>query len=111
MLLYELVILRHSPELAAFRAILLLFAIIFYQEIRNAITKKNSLLSGIISGFRIVIKGMIQGSKNMISVALACAAAGIIVGIVNMGLGGMIANIVENLAQGNLFLLLLIYIN
>jgi len=108
MLLYELVVLRHSPELAAFRAILLLFAIIFYQEIRNAVTKKRSLFSGVASGCRVIVNGMIQGSKNMISVALACAAAGIIVGIVNMGLGGMIATIVENLAQGNVYLLLII---
>ena len=34
----------------------------------------------------------------MIPVALACASAGIIVGVVNMGIGGMISNIVESLA-------------
>jgi TRAP-type uncharacterized transport system fused permease subunit len=44
----------------------------------------------------------------MMSVALACAAAGIIVGVVNMGIGSMITMIVENLAMGNIFLLLLI---
>jgi TRAP-type uncharacterized transport system fused permease subunit len=44
----------------------------------------------------------------MMSVALACAAAGIIVGIVNMGIGGMISGVVEYLAHGNIFLLLLI---
>jgi TRAP-type uncharacterized transport system fused permease subunit len=51
---------------------------------------------------------MIQGSKNMMSVALACAAAGIIVGVVNMGIGGMIAQIVEALAMGNIYILLTI---
>ncbi len=44
----------------------------------------------------------------MISVALACASAGIIVGLVNTGIGSMITEIVEQLAQGNIFLLLLI---
>ena len=44
----------------------------------------------------------------MMSVALACAAAGIIVGVVNMGIGGMITQIVESLARGNIYLLLLI---
>jgi TRAP-type uncharacterized transport system fused permease subunit len=34
----------------------------------------------------------------MMSVALVCAAAGIIVGVVNMGIGGMITQIVETLA-------------
>jgi TRAP transporter 4TM/12TM fusion protein len=108
MLLYELVILRHSPELAAFRAILVLFGIIFYQEIRNAVLEKRGQGSAVLASLKIIRDGLIQGSKNMIPVALACAAAGIIVGVVNMGIGGMISNIVENLAMGNIFLLLLI---
>ncbi|MBE9534937.1 MAG: TRAP transporter fused permease subunit, partial [Proteobacteria bacterium] len=40
MLLWELIYLRHSPELAAFRAIMLLFVVMFYQEIRRAILEK-----------------------------------------------------------------------
>jgi len=44
----------------------------------------------------------------MISVALACAAAGIIVGTVSMGIGGMISEVVESLARGNIYLLLTI---
>ncbi|MBW1982112.1 MAG: TRAP transporter permease, partial [Deltaproteobacteria bacterium] len=35
-LMYELVYLRHSPELAAFRSIILLLLVVFYQEIRRA---------------------------------------------------------------------------
>jgi len=108
MLLYELVVLRHSPELAAFRSITLLFVIIIYQEVRNAISNKKGVRAGIVNGGRVIVNGLIQGSKNMMAVALACAAAGIIVGVVNMGIGGMISGIVENLAQGNIFLLLLI---
>lgn len=107
-LLYELVYLRHSPELAAFRAILLLFAVIFYQEIRNAIQAKKGFGSGIIESFRIILGGFVQGSKNMMSVALACASAGIIVGVVNMGIGGMITGWVEVLSMGNIFLLMVI---
>ena len=107
-LLHELVILRHSPEMAAFRAILVLLVIIFFQEVRRAL--RNHL--GWATGFRhciiVIGSGMIQGSKNMMSVALACAAAGIIVGVVNMGIGGMIAQIVEALAMGNIYLLLII---
>ncbi|MCP4622781.1 MAG: TRAP transporter large permease subunit, partial [bacterium] len=99
---------RHSPELAAFRAIMLLFLIIFYQESRAAFKDRKGFTTAIINSGRIIAQGLIQGSKNMIPVALACAAAGIIVGVVNMGIGGMIANIVENLARGNIFLLLFI---
>ena len=107
-LLYELIFLRHSPELAAFRAIMLLLLVIFYQEIRKAILDKRGLRSAIMQGGRIIISGFIQGSKNMMSVALACASAGIIVGVVNMGIGGMISGVVEYLSHGNIFLLLLI---
>ena len=107
-LLYELIVLRHSPEMAAFRAIVVLFGIIFYQEIIRALRQKTGLADGLKKGLRIITSGLIQGSKNMMSVALACAAAGIIVGVVNMGIGGMITQIVENLAMGNVFLLLVI---
>ena len=107
-LLYELIFLRHSPELAAFKAILLLFLVIFYQEIRKAILYKRGMRSAIMEGGRIILSGFIQGSKNMMSVALACASAGIIVGVVNMGIGGMISGVVEYLSHGNIFLLLLI---
>ncbi len=103
-LLYELVVLRHSPELSAFRAILVLTGVIIYQELRKAEGVKHA----IASSAGLIARGMIQGSKNMISVALACAAAGIIVGVVNMGIGGMITQIVENISGGNIFLLLLI---
>jgi TRAP transporter 4TM/12TM fusion protein len=108
MLLWELIYLRHSPELAAFRAIMLLFVVMFYQEIRRAILEKRGFGSGIKNGFVIIRDGFVQGSKNMMSVALACASAGIIVGVVNMGIGGMISGVVEILAHGNIFLLLLI---
>ncbi len=107
-LLYELIVLRHSPELAAFRAIVVLFGTIFYQEIMRAVRQNTGLVNGLKNSLRIIVHGLIQGSKNMMSVALACAAAGIIVGVVNMGIGGMITQIVESLAMGNIFLLLVI---
>ena len=108
LLLYELVVLRHSPELAAFRAIMVLFVIILLQEVVNARTQSGRIALGFKNGLRVITGGLIKGSKNMVSVGLACAAAGIIVGVVNMGIGGMIAYIVETLSLGNIFLLLLI---
>jgi TRAP transporter 4TM/12TM fusion protein len=107
-LIYELVVLRHSPEMAAFRSVMVLFGVILFQETRRSLSEGAGILPGIKGALRIIAGGMIQGSKNMVSVALACAAAGIIVGIVNMGIGGMISLIVENLAMGNIYLLLLI---
>jgi TRAP transporter 4TM/12TM fusion protein len=108
MLLYELVIIRHSPEMAAFRSILVLFAVIFFQEVLRAVRTRSGWLTGVKNSIIVIGSGMIQGSKNMMSVALACAAAGIIVGVVNMGIGGMIAQIVETMAMGNIYFLLII---
>jgi TRAP transporter 4TM/12TM fusion protein len=107
-LLHELVILRHSPEMAAFRAIMVLLVIIFFQEVRRAVRTQSGFLTGAKNTIIVIGSGMIQGSKNMMSVALACAAAGIIVGVVNMGIGGMIAQIVETMAMGNIYFLLII---
>ena len=105
-LLYELVWVRHSPELAAFRAILFLFPVILFQEVKRAIETKTGLKTALINTLRIILGGFVQGSRNMMAVALACACAGIIVGVVNMGIGGMIAYVVEYLSAGNIFLLL-----
>jgi TRAP transporter 4TM/12TM fusion protein len=107
-LLYELVWLRHSPELAAFRSILSLFPVIFYQEIKKSLQERIGIKKAVVDSLRIIIGGFVQGSRNMMAVALACACAGIIVGVVNMGIGGMIAYVVEYLSGGNIFLLLLI---
>ena len=107
-LLYELLILRHSPELAAFKAIIVLVVVIIYREIAAAYRNKESFIGAIKKSFDILIQGLINGSRNMIPVALATAAAGIIVGIVSMGIGGMITQIVESIASGNIFLLLII---
>jgi TRAP transporter 4TM/12TM fusion protein len=107
-LIYELVIPRHTPELAGFRAIMVLLIVIFYQEIRKAFQEQAGLAAGVKNGVFIILRGFIQGSRNMMSVALACASAGIIVGVVNMGIGGMIAEVVEFISQGNIFLLLII---
>jgi TRAP-type uncharacterized transport system fused permease subunit len=48
------------------------------------------------------------GARNMVSVALATAAAGIIVGVVALGLGQLITAIIDTLSGGNIFLMLVI---
>ena len=51
---------------------------------------------------------MVAGARNMVSVAIATAAAGIIVGVVTMGLGGLITEIIGYLSRGNILLMLII---
>ncbi len=107
-LLYELIIIRHTPKLAAFNAIISLIIIVFIQEIYGAIKYRKNIKKAFNNVLKKLIKGLIAGSRNMLSVALATATAGVVVGIVTMGLGSMIVQIVETISGGNIFLLLLI---
>ncbi len=107
-LLFELLVLRHSPELAAFKAIVVLTVVVIWREVSAAYRSRESLTGALKKSVGILVGGMVNGSRNMIPVALATAAAGIIVGIVSMGIGGMITQIVESISGGNVFLLLII---
>jgi TRAP transporter 4TM/12TM fusion protein len=107
-LTYELVVSRHSPEMAAFRAILVLAVIMLFQEPVRCFRKKKPLGPAFTAGLRSLIEAMVSGGRNMVPVAIACAAAGIIVGIVTMGIGGIITELVEYLSGGNIFALVAI---
>jgi len=108
MLLYELIIPRHSPDMAAFRAILVLMVIMLTQRAIATRGTDVSFGAGLKIGFFDIVNGMISGARNMVSVAVATASAGIIVGVVTMGLGGLITEIIDTLSRGNLILMLLI---
>ncbi len=108
MLLYELIIPRHSPDLAAFRSILVLSVIMLLQHVVTRRRKGLTAGQGLRIGFFDIVNGMISGGRNMVSVAVATASAGIVVGVVTMGLGGLITAIIDTLSMGNLFLMLLI---
>ena len=49
-----------------------------------------------------IFSSLATGARNMCSVALATAAAGIIVGVVAMGLGGLITEVIDVLSGGRL---------
>ncbi|MEF3254777.1 MAG: DUF3394 domain-containing protein, partial [Deferribacterales bacterium] len=106
-LLYELVILRHSPELSAFRAIIFLVIIMLIKRLYESHINDKNYIKGVKIFLHDIIDGFVQGSKNMVSVALACASAGIIVGIVTLGVGGMLTQIVEALSNGNIYILVI----
>ena len=108
MLLYELMVLRHTPKLAAFNAIVVLMLIILVLEILKGWRKQSGVARSFVRAVKTIGNGFIAGSRNMLTVALATACAGIVVGIVTMGIGSMIVQIVEILSAGNIFLLLLI---
>jgi TRAP transporter 4TM/12TM fusion protein len=107
-LLYELIYLRHSPDKSAFNAILWLLLVVFAKDMIDGRGRAGFIGKSLKKSFTTIYDGMASGAKNMVTVAVACASAGIIVGVVNMGIGGMITQIVEQLSGGNIYLMLLI---
>lgn len=104
LMVYLLVGARMTTGSAVFWAIISLFGILLVREVLRA---RGDVLSGLKQGGVLIVEGLIQGAKNMISVALALGAAGIIVGAVGQsGLSNALTSIVEQLSMGNLYLLL-----
>ncbi|MGE4297584.1 MAG: TRAP transporter permease [Desulfovibrionaceae bacterium] len=107
-LLYELVVLRHSPEMSAFRAICILIVLMLVQQPIRAHLGMRPKEGAVMDGVRDVFISMADGARNMAGVAMATASAGIIVGVVAMGLGGLITQIIDLLSMGNIYLMLVI---
>lgn len=107
-LIYELMVMRRTPKLAAFNAIVFVVIIILAKEIVSAVKGTTTVRKAITQGFKTIGSGLVSGSTNMLPVAIATATAGIVVGIVNMGIGSLIVQIVEMLSGGSIFLLLAI---
>ena len=107
-LLYELIVVRHSPELAAYNAIWIMAVIMLLQHPVRAYRNKQPLGQAFYEGIKDIFAALASGALNMVSVALATAAAGIIVGVVALGLGQLITAIIDTLSGGNIFLMLVI---
>ena len=87
-ILVVVLILNYSPMMAGFIAII---AVYF-----TAMIRRQSRIS-----FKTLLNTLEQGARNAIMVAVACASAGIIVGIVNLtGTGLRFSSLVVSLSQG-----------
>ena len=88
----------YSAPLAALAGTLLCFPVAALRRAtRKSVTVEN------------VIAAMIDGSRNTLAVALACACAGVIIGVISLsGLGIVFTQVVMNLAQNSLLLALLL---
>ncbi|MFP4393428.1 MAG: TRAP transporter permease [Desulfohalobiaceae bacterium] len=116
-LILYLVLLRRSPVVSAMMAIQALLVIMFVQRpiiafLSLGLQKKEGSLDpnlnlgkylgwAFISGLQDIWQGLIAGARNMISVGVATATAGIIVGVVSItGLAGRFVNLIETLSMG-----------
>ena len=108
-LVYLLLVERWTAASAVFYSILSLFLIIIVKEVLTAIQLNEGFLNGLRGGYNKVITGLEKGALNMISVAIAIATAGIIVGAVaSTGLSNNLIVIVEAISGGNVITLLIL---
>ncbi|KPD11241.1 C4-dicarboxylate ABC transporter [Phaeobacter sp. 11ANDIMAR09] len=105
-LVYFLMIEQKSPGLSAFWATALLFVILLTQKpIKAFFRNQSNMLSTFADGCHDLWSGLIDGSRNMIGIALATATAGVIVGTVTLtGVGQVMADLVETMAYGLTYL-------
>jgi TRAP transporter 4TM/12TM fusion protein len=120
-LIWCLMIERLSPTLSAFWAILTLIFIILTQGPIFALLRRpgggahaaavatgtDGIRAAALGGARALIDGLVAGARNMVGIAIATAAAGIVVGTVTLtGLGLVMTELIELLSGGNLILVL-----
>jgi len=95
-LIYLLVFAQVSPMKAAFWSIvaLVVATLIFYRKSVK---------------WDFLIKALESGAKGMLMVSVACATAGVVVGVINLtGLGVTLTSLIVNVGQSSLFLTLII---
>ena len=122
-LFYFLLILRRSPILSALYAIEALTVIMLLQRpviawIAMNIARREGGETGawtllIVEGFRQGVtdiwEGLIAGARNMISIGVATAAAGIIVGVVqSTGLVGRFVTLIDAISLGSIHIVLIL---
>lgn len=104
-----LVVYEMSPGLAAFYGCIFMSFILLTQRPLIAIFRKRTLKGSINQGGKDWVESLVAGARNMIGIALATSAAGIIVGVVSLtGVGQVLAEVVEVLSMGSLILVLIL---
>jgi len=101
---------RLSAHLSAYYAVLAMIFIAVTQHPLKAIFRGESDLANRLKiGVHECVDGVIAGARNMISIGIATAAAGVIVGSISLtGAHGFVGEMVEYLSGGNLMVMLIL---
>ena len=106
-LIFLLLFMKWTAASSIFYSILSLILIIILKEILENKKQGFAFKNGIIKGFNQIITGFEKGAINMVSVGIAIATAGIIVGAVSStGLSNNLVIVVEAISGGNIIYLL-----
>ena len=109
-LIWSIVVERLSPALSAFWATIAMIIVILTQDaLKSFFRGTGNYAEAFKTGLGHWVEGMIAGSRNMISIAVATGAAGIIVGTISLtGAHQVIGEFVEFLSGGSLIVMLLL---
>ncbi len=109
-LVWCLMVEQLSPGLSAFWAtVFMIFIMLTQRPILAAMRRRGDLAGAFRQGVRDLIDGLITGSRNMIGIGVATAAAGFVVGTVSLtGIGLVMTELVELISGGNLMLMLVL---
>ncbi len=101
---------RLSAHLSAYYACLAMIFITLTQHPLKAIFRgESAVFERLKAGVGEAIQGTIAGARNMISIGIATAAAGVIVGSISLtGAHGFVGEVVEFLSGGNLLVMLVL---
>ena len=109
-LVYLLMVERWTAGTAVFYSIMLMMVIIILERIwHETRTGAGDIAAAVKEGFRDIYGGLIAGARNMVGIAIAVAAAGIIVGAVgSTGLNNALVGVIETISGGNVYILLIL---
>ena len=109
-LIWSIVIERLSPALSAFWAAIAMIIVVLTQDpIKAFFRGDGNYGEAFRKGVHDWVEGMMAGSRNMISIAVATGAAGIIVGTISLtGAHQVVGEFVEFLSGGYLIVMLLL---
>nr|WP_255555765.1 TRAP transporter fused permease subunit [Rhodoferax sp. PAMC 29310] len=107
-LIWNLVIEQLSPIRAAFWATLFLaFIVLTQRPLRAWFRGEPNKVASAWQGAQDLVDGLVAGARNMVTVAIATATAGIIVGTITLtGIGLVMTDLVTALSGGNIVAML-----
>ena len=109
-LVWCLTVERLSPGLSAlYASVFMLFVLLTQKALKAFLRKTDENIGQLLrEGLTDTLDGMIAGSRNMIGIGVATAAAGIVVGTITLtGVGLVMAEFVEFISGGYVLLMLL----
>ncbi len=109
-LLWCLMVEEMSPGLSAFWATATVMTMVPLQPLMLAVFRRETAIEGALKqGLADLWKGLVLGARNMIGIGVACASAGLIVGVITLtGMGLMMTDFVELVSAGNVLVMLLL---